>query len=58
MGGPPCWGLGVRFRIPHSEKIKDFYETLQRASELVDSLDKRPELKKMDMRFRTWKVAP
>jgi hypothetical protein len=29
----------------------------QRASDWMDSLDKRPKLKKIDMRFGTWNVS-
>jgi hypothetical protein len=55
MGDPPAWGLGVGLTTPH-HKNKLFTKILKKPQTWMDSLDKLPELKKMDMRFGTWNV--
>jgi hypothetical protein len=50
----PAWGLGVGLTTLN---IKYFVTTVYTGLRTrADSLDKRPKLKEMDMRFGTWNV--
>jgi hypothetical protein len=55
MGGTPAWGLGVRLKLL---TIKNMFVTkCQKWPRIwTDSVNKRPKLRKMDMRFGTWNV--
>jgi hypothetical protein len=48
--GPPAWGLGVELTTPHRKK-KLITNNLHTPRTWTDSLDKRPKLRNMDIRF-------
>jgi hypothetical protein len=50
MGGLPAWGLGVGLTTPHRKK-KPVTNNLHKPRTWTDSLDKRPKLRIIDMRF-------
>jgi hypothetical protein len=50
VGGPPTHGLGLKQKNPHRKK------SLLKMSQSSSNLDKRPKVRKMDMRFGTWNV--
>jgi hypothetical protein len=54
-GCPPAWGLGVGPTTPHRKrKLVTICHKGPRTP--TDSLDKRPKLRKIVMRFGTWNV--
>jgi hypothetical protein len=54
-GSPPAWGLGVGLTTLHF-KNKLVTKNLTEPRTWTDSLDKRPKLQNIDMRFGTWNV--
>jgi hypothetical protein len=55
MGGPPAWRLAVGLTIPHL-KNKLVTKCHKGPRTWRDFMDKRPTLKKLDMRFGTWNI--
>jgi hypothetical protein len=54
--GPPAWELSVGLTTLHRKKNTFVTKKIKEPWTLTDSLDKRPKLWNMDMRFGTWNV--
>jgi hypothetical protein len=55
MGGPSACGLGLGLTTPH-RKINCITKCHKMPRTWTYYLNKRPKLRKMDIRFRTWNI--